>query len=173
MTTDNRTLRGDNIALREWTEADLPQMIVVFDDPEIAYRTPIASPFDEAAAKGYLTGIRQARQAGTRLHLAITVDGLLPQGEVTLNLSTASIAYVVGAPYRGQGLGRRALTRLVKHAYDVLGLQRTYLEIEADNVGSMSVALAAGFRPTDEEPEFVKDKGRSYAIHRWTHQRTV
>ncbi|MEV6635916.1 GNAT family N-acetyltransferase [Actinoplanes sp. NPDC051470] len=171
MATDETTLLDGDIVLREWAEADLPQMILVFDDPEIAYRTPIASPFDNAAAKAYLSSVRQARQAGTRLHLAITVDDL-PRGEVMLNLATASIAYVVGASYRGQGLGRRAVARLVTHAYDVLGLQRTYLEIEADNVGSISVARSAGFRPTNEEPEFVEDKERRYAIHRWTNQRT-
>jgi RimJ/RimL family protein N-acetyltransferase len=165
------TLLGDGIVLREWTEADIPHMVLVFDDPEIAYRTPIASPFDDAVARAYLSGVRQARQAGTRLHLAITVEDL-PQGEVSLNLATASVAYVVGAPYRGRGLGRRAVARLVAHAYDVLGWQRTYLEIEADNVGSISVARAAGFRPVNEEPQFVEDKGRSYALHRWVHQGT-
>lgn len=171
MAADETTLLGEDIVLREWAEADLPQMILVFDDPEIAYRTPIVSPFDDAAARAYLSNVRQARQAGTRLHLAITVDGL-PRGEVMLNLATASMAYVVGAPYRGQGLGRRAVARLVTHAHDDLGPQRTYLEIEADNLGSASVARAAGFRPTNEEPEVVEDKGRSYAIHRWMHQRT-
>ncbi|WP_306213973.1 GNAT family N-acetyltransferase [Actinoplanes sp. RD1] len=112
------------------------------------------------------------REAGTRLHQAITVDGL-PRGEVMLDLATAGIAYVVGASYRGQGLARRAVTRMVTHAYDTFGLQRTYLETEADNVESAAVARAAGFRPTNEEPEFVEDKGRRYALHRWTHQRTL
>lgn len=171
MTTGKTTLVGDGIVLRAWADADLPQMVLLFDDPEIAYRTPIASPFDAAAAKAYLSSVDRARQGGTRLHLAITVDDL-PRGEVVLNLATAGIAYVVGASYRGQGLARRAVTRLVTHAYDDLGLQRTYLEIEADNDGSASVARAAGFRPTDDEPEFVEDKGRRYALHRWMHHRT-
>jgi RimJ/RimL family protein N-acetyltransferase len=166
------TLRGEGIVLRAWAEDDLPQMILVFDDPEIAYRTPIASPFDAAAAKAYLSSVYQARKAGTRLHLAITVNDL-PRGEVMLNLATASIAYVVRASYRSQGLARRAVTRLVTHAYDDLGLQRTYLQIESDNGGSAAVARAAGFRPTNEEPESVEDKGRRYALHRWTHQRAM
>lgn len=170
MITDGVGLQGEGIVLREWAEADLPQMTSLFDDPEVAYRTPIVTPFNRHTAREYLNAVYQAKADGSRLHLAITVDDDLARGEVMLNHATASIAYVVGAEYRGQGLATRAVTLLTRYAHDIAGLPRAYLEIEADNAGSVSVARGAGFLTVDDAPEFVEDKGRRYALHRWVHQ---
>ncbi|WP_204985349.1 GNAT family N-acetyltransferase [Micromonospora globbae] len=147
-------------------------MVSLFDDPEVAYRTPVMTPFDRRAAENYLDRVRQAKAARTRLHLAITVDGGLARGEVILNNATAMIAYMVGAAYRGQGLATRAVRLMTRYAYDVVDLPGVFLEIEADNVGSVSVARATGFRPLDEEPEVVEDKGRRYTLRLWAHERS-
>jgi hypothetical protein len=48
---------GMGVALREWTAGDLRAMVEIFDDPEVAYRTPVASPFDLDAAGAYLQKI--------------------------------------------------------------------------------------------------------------------
>lgn len=87
-----------------------------------------------------------------------------------LNRTTGGVAYMVGAPYRGQELAARALGLLTKYATDVAGTPSTYLEIEADNAASIAVARRAGFRPTDAAPESVEDKGRSYALFCWVKQ---
>ncbi len=172
MATEGVQLRGDGLVLREWVESDLKQMVSLFDDPEVAYRTPVVTPFDRQAAENYLDRARQARDEGTRLHLAVTVDGGLPRGEVILNSATAMIAYMVGAAYRGQGLATRAVRLLTKYGHEVVDLPVVFLQIEADNVGSVAVALATGFRQQDEEPEVVQDKGRRYALHLWAHERS-
>ncbi|GAA3128837.1 hypothetical protein GCM10017687_49970 [Streptomyces echinatus] len=44
-------LSGEGLVLRDWTEADLAAMPELFDHPDIAYWTPIVSPFDAAAAR--------------------------------------------------------------------------------------------------------------------------
>ncbi|MGW3645799.1 GNAT family N-acetyltransferase [Streptomyces sp. NPDC000878] len=48
-------LTGEGLVLREWTEADPPAMADLFDDPEIAHWTPLASPFDPAEARAAVT----------------------------------------------------------------------------------------------------------------------
>ena len=68
-------LTGHGLVLREWRDADLATMMELFDDPCIAHRTPIASPFDLAAARDYLHKARQARVQDQRIHVAITTDG--------------------------------------------------------------------------------------------------
>lgn len=40
-------LSGEGLVLRDWTETDLEAMPGLFDHPDIAYWTPIVSPFDE------------------------------------------------------------------------------------------------------------------------------
>lgn len=60
-------LVGSGILLREWTKKDLPTMVELFSDPEIAYRTPLTSPFDLPAARDYLKTICQTRAEGKRI----------------------------------------------------------------------------------------------------------
>ncbi|MFI7026036.1 hypothetical protein ACIBMZ_25300 [Micromonospora sp. NPDC049900] len=47
------------------------------------------------------------------------------------------------------------------------GLPPTYLEIEADNAGSMATARAVGYRPTGGEPVVVDEGRRRLVLHRW------
>src|SRR4051812_42060294 len=55
------TLAGSGLRLREWTDADVPVMVELFDDAAVARWTPLASPFDEAAARAYLDRARARR----------------------------------------------------------------------------------------------------------------
>lgn len=163
------TLTDGDLVLREWTDEDLPAMSELFDEPSVAYRTPLASPFDEAAAAAYLTMIRRTRADGTRLHLAITKDGGTPLGEVLLSLTHGALGYAVGAAHRGQGLASRATRLLTGHAHEVLGLARVILQIEPDNAASAAVAHAAGYRLTGEPPETVCSNGRTHTLLTWAH----
>lgn len=71
-------LSGEGLVLRDWTEADLAAMPELFDHPDIAYWTPLSSPFDETAARNRLDRDRRLRADGTTILLAITVDGGAP-----------------------------------------------------------------------------------------------
>ncbi|MGH4034343.1 GNAT family N-acetyltransferase [Actinomycetota bacterium Odt1-20B] len=184
-------LEGDALTLREWTEADLPAMVELFDEEEVAHRTPLASPFDLEAARAYLEMIRRTRATGERLHLAVAVDGDggkrgggsgsgsgsghadVPVGEVLLNLQRGTMGYAIGAAHRGQGLARRAVDLLTAYAHDTLGLARVVLQIEPGNAGSIAVARATGYRLSNtDEPEWVEGKaGRTYQLISWEHLR--
>lgn len=158
------------VALREWTAGDLRAMVEIFDDPEVAYRTPVASPFDLDAAGAYLQRIQQTRAEGTRMHLAITVEGGKPRGEVLLNLTTRSIGYTVGAAFRGQGLARRAAALMTDYAHQVIGMTQVRAEIEPGNHASIAVAEGLGYCPSGEEPVRVNDGRRSYTLGTWVHE---
>ncbi|MCX4804435.1 GNAT family N-acetyltransferase [Streptomyces sp. NBC_01214] len=162
-------LTGRDLVLREWEDADLPAMVELFDEPDFADRTPLASPFDLTAAREYLQMIHRTRAEGKRLHLAITTDGFKPLGEVLLNLSRGTMGYGVGTAHRGHGLALRAAQLLTDYAHQVLELPRLLLEIEADNTPSISVAQALGFHPASDEPERVEGKGRTLVLHIWVH----
>jgi RimJ/RimL family protein N-acetyltransferase len=163
-------LTGYGLVLREWSDDDLATIAELFDAPDIAYRTPFASPFDLHAAREHLDKVRKARIEGRRIHLAITTDGRQPQGEVHLNVSSRSIGYVVGAAHRGQRLAARAVQVLTEYAHQELALPQVLLKIEPDNHPSIAVARAAGFHRTDAAPDLWEDKGRSYTLHIWAHE---
>ncbi|MFH0243408.1 GNAT family N-acetyltransferase [Streptomyces sp. HK10] len=162
-------LTAHGLLLREWTSDDLAVLQELFDDPDVAYRTPLQSPFDQAAARRYLHSAHQARRGHERIHLAITTDGQQAMGEVLLNLTTGGIGYIVGAAHRGQHLAARALRTMTEYAHHTAGLTRVILEIEPDNHPSIAVARSAGFCLTDAKPETVTDKGRTYDLLTWEH----
>lgn len=163
------TLSGEGLVLRDWTEADLAAMPGLFDHPDIAYWTPIVSPFDAAAARARLDRDRQLRKEGTAILLAITVDGGAPRGEVMLRRAPegTEIGYAVGPAFRGQGLATRAVRVMASYAFDHLAAERVILELEAENASSVSVAERSGFRLLDVPLLTGEEKGRPYALQTW------
>lgn len=162
-------LSGEGLVLRDWTEADLAAMPELFDHPDIAYWTPIVSPFDEAAARARLDRARQLRAEGTAVLLAITVDGGAPLGEVMLRraLEGTELGYAVGPAHRGQGLAARAVRVMAAYAFEQLGAEQVILELEAENSASVAVATKAGFRLLDIPLITGEEKGRPYALQTW------
>jgi len=169
-------LAGHGLVLREWTDEDLPAMSGLFDDPDVARWTPLASPFDADAAEQYLERAREARTAGRRLQLVVTLDGGAPLGEVMLMLKDtegeAELGYAIGAAHRGRGLSARAVRLLTGLAYDTLGAHRVVLRIDPANAPSIAVARAAGFRLADEPPVVLQEpNGGEIVLRVWEHPR--
>lgn len=162
-------LSGEGLVLRDWTEADLDAMPGLFDHPDIAYWTPIASPFDEAAARTRLARSRKLRADGTAIVLAITLDGGEPLGEAMLRRAPegTELGYAVGPEHRGQGLAARAVRVLAAYAFEQLGAERVILELEAENGASAAVAAKAGFTLLDVPLITGEEKGRAFALQTW------
>jgi RimJ/RimL family protein N-acetyltransferase len=50
-------LEGDGLVLREWERGDVVAMVELFDNPEVAYWTPLVTPWDPpSAARVWHTG---------------------------------------------------------------------------------------------------------------------
>lgn len=179
------TLAGDGLFLREWTQQDIPVMVRLFDEPEVARWTPLSSPFDTEAAERYLGRARAAREAGTRIQFAVTevadtegaaVEGVgAPRGEALAMLRgeegrDVELGYAIGAEHRGRGLAVRSVRLLTGFAYAVLGARRVLLRIEPDNDASSNVARRAGFTVADRPLEVVEDPdGTRIALRIWEH----
>ncbi|MDF3301596.1 GNAT family N-acetyltransferase [Streptomyces tropicalis] len=162
-------LAGEGLVLRDWTEADLAAMPELFDHPDIAYWTPIASPFDAAAARARLDRCRRLRAEGTAVLLAITADGGAPLGEVMLRRAPegTEIGYAVGPAHRGRGLAARAVRVMAAYAFEQLGAERVILELEAENAASVAVATRAGFGLLDVPLIKGEEKGRPFILQTW------
>ncbi|MGX2995266.1 GNAT family N-acetyltransferase [Streptomyces sp. JNUCC 64] len=162
-------ISGEGLVLRDWTESDLAAMPELFDHPDIAYWTPIVSPFDEAAARARLERSRKLRAEGTAVLLAITVDGGAPLGEVMVRRAPegTELGYAVGPAHRGQGLAARAVRVMAAYAFEELGVERVILELEAENAASVAVAEKTGFALLDVPLITGEEKGRAYALQTW------
>ncbi|MFI7383505.1 GNAT family N-acetyltransferase [Streptomyces sp. NPDC049813] len=162
-------LVGEGLVLRDWTEGDLGAMPALFDHPDVAYWTPIVSPFDDAAARARLDLVRRLRAEGTTILLAVTVDGGAPLGEVMVRRAPegTEIGYVIGPAHRGQGLAARAVRVMAAYAFAELGVERVILELEAENAASVAVATKAGFTLLDVPLITGEEKGRPFALQTW------
>ncbi|MFG3404064.1 GNAT family N-acetyltransferase [Streptomyces sp. NPDC048142] len=162
-------LVGEGLVLRDWAERDLATMPGLFDHSDVAYWTPLVSPFDAAAAQIRLDRARQLRAEGTAALLAITVDGGTALGEATLRRAPegTEIGYAVGPAHRGQGLASRAVRVMARYAFEKLGAEQVILKLEAENAPSVAVAVRAGFRRLDVELIEGEEKGRSFAFETW------
>ncbi|MET9495740.1 GNAT family N-acetyltransferase [Streptomyces sp. NPDC006552] len=162
-------LAGEGLVLRDWVEGDLGAMPALFDHPDIAYWTPMVSPFDGAAARARLERERRLRAEGTTILLAVTADGGAPLGEVMLRRAPegTEIGYAIGPAHRGQGLAARAVRVMAAYAFEELGVARVILELEAENAASVAVATKAGFRLLDVPLITGEEKGRPFALQTW------
>jgi RimJ/RimL family protein N-acetyltransferase len=166
-------LSGEGLVLRDWTAEDRGAMPALFDHPDIAYWTPVVSPFDEAAADDRLVRARQLRAEGKVIMLAVTVDGGAPLGEVMLRRAPegTELGYAIGPAHRGQGLAARAVRVMAAYAFEQLGVEQVILELEAENAASVGVATKAGFRLLDVPLITGEEKGRPYVLQTWGRDR--
>jgi len=159
-------LEGEGLVLREWTECDLDVMVQLFDEPIVAWRTPLPSPFKRVDAEQRLARARRRDP----LLLAVTVEDEQPLGEVTIT-SQAHLAYIIGRQHRGQSLASRALLTAADYAFLMLRTPVLRLEIEPDNHARAAVARRAGFAPSNAPGATVEDKGRTFTLQLWEGRR--
>jgi len=161
-------LTGHGLVLREWDDGDLPAMVELFDEPDVAEYTNVPSPFDPV---DYLAMIRRTRAQDNRLHLAVTTDGRVPLGLAFFGPVRGELGYITGRAHRGRQLARRVVRVLTDFGHRVLGLDQLMLQIVVGNVPSQAVALAAGYRRTDRELARIQDKGKTKLVETWVHDR--
>ena len=144
------TLTGDLVVLRPVTEDDVPALLPILNDPEIARLTGSHADFDEPALRAWY-GSRGAQ--ANRLDLAVVerATGLVV-GEAVLNewdRANESCAFRISlSPDAvGRGLGTEATRLIVSHAFEGLGLYRVWLEVYAFNPRARRAYEKAGFRP--------------------------
>ncbi|MFC5196863.1 GNAT family N-acetyltransferase [Streptomyces kaempferi] len=167
-------LVGFGIQLREWTDEDVPDLVALYDDPEIDRWTPVASPFGTGDARDYLAAARTKRADGHTVQLAITTDGRTALGEILLFHSAVDgrdveLAYGIGAAHRRRGLAAGAVRLMVDHALRNTRARRAVLRIEDGNTASEGVAGATGFVLTDDDPVVRTAKGREVVLRTWCH----
>ena len=83
-------LRAESLALRAWTTADMPAVVVACKDPAIArFAATVPAPYSEEDARPWFSSQEPARHAGLRLEPAITnlrSDELLGRNRVVYGL---------------------------------------------------------------------------------------
>ncbi len=145
------SLADEEVVLRPWSDADVPQQLDAFRDPVfLTYSDwqPVSS--DEARQR--LNEQEQSRVRGEQINFAVVDrdDPELVLGGVSLNWVNAkdrraSLGYWLAPAARGRGVASRSVRLIVRWAFETLHLARLEITCGPDNDGSQSVALRCGF----------------------------
>ena len=144
-------LHGERLVLRGFHDADCDALYGVFSDPEVMRywsRVPMA---DRSEAVAQLAANRRGFDERTHLCWAIATrddDALI--GTATLfafriDQGRCEIGYALSSSHWGRGYAREALTLVVDHAFDALGMNRIEADIDPRNQGSIALVERLGF----------------------------
>jgi RimJ/RimL family protein N-acetyltransferase len=145
------SLKDGVIAIRSWRQSDLPHLVDLLEDSEIARWTGIPAPYTRREAKLFFkTNARQeAMGVGTDSAIVDAADDDV-LGGVGLKLhpahSTAEVGYWVAAHARRRGIATRAVRLMARWAFGDLEVMRLELLTHVGNEASEGVARRCGFQ---------------------------
>ena len=160
----NAALEGKKVRLRPVGEDDLPSLLEWLNDPEINrwLALPQGPPDSLEAEHRWLVAINEdPSQIAWSIE---TKDGIL-LGDLVLHLSQVhpesdQLGMFIGSKERwSQGLGTDAVTTLLAHAFDSMGLHRVYLQVDAENARAHRCFEKSGFRREGLVQEFRRRWG--------------
>jgi RimJ/RimL family protein N-acetyltransferase len=146
-----RPLTDREIALREWTGADVEPLVAPLNDHEIARWTRVPAPYTRTDAEEFLMRADERHRTGEELSLAIVAadDGAL-LGSISVRVTSwenlrGELGYLVFSAARGRDVATRAVRLLSRFAFEGIGLQRVEILAATGNSASQRVAEKAGF----------------------------
>jgi len=135
-------IRTERLVLREPDEADLPSLVAILREPEVARWWP---GFDEAEARLALLGREDVTV------LAIAYEGR-PIGAIQFYENTdpayrhAGVDLFIGTAWQGRGLGSEAVVGVARHLFHARGHHRVVIDPAAENLRAIRAYERAGFR---------------------------
>jgi ribosomal-protein-alanine N-acetyltransferase len=169
-------LTTPRLLLRAFTEADMPRLLALAGDYEVAKNTlNIPHPYTEADARHWLHLTRQshAQQSAYDFALELRATGEFVGGMgLTLEprFDRAEAGYWLGQPYWGRGLTTEALAALLHFGFTELRLNKIFATHIAENPASGRVMQKNGMRKEGELVQHTKRDGRYHDL--WQYRLT-
>jgi RimJ/RimL family protein N-acetyltransferase len=147
------TLRTERLELRPVRDGDVDRILEYRNRPETT-RWLLNTEVEPAAFREHW---RQAAADPDRHSFAVTLDGVVI-GTVTLGLvdgmgqpgmpqrTEAELGYIFDPAHGGHGYATEAVTAVVAHAFDRLGIRRITAGCFADNLASARILEKVGMR---------------------------
>jgi RimJ/RimL family protein N-acetyltransferase len=144
-------LADDEIRLEPLTQAHVPQLLSLTEDPDVGRFTRVPVGADETFVRGWIRRYEDGWSDGRRAGFAIrghdaTFLGFAAVIDLALEHRQGEIGYMVAPAARGRGVAPRAVELLTRWGFDELGLIRLELRIDVQNPASECVAERAGYQ---------------------------
>ncbi|WP_091692953.1 GNAT family N-acetyltransferase [Micrococcus terreus] len=148
--------RPPHLTLHPLTVEDAPAMVSVLADPALYEFTGGEPPTEEQLTRRYTAQSQGHSPDGTEQWINMIVvlhPGAQPIGFVQATVPTdggpAEIAWVIGAPWQGQGHAAEAARQLLAHLAE-RGVTEVLAHIHPDHTASQRIATHLGLHPTSE-----------------------
>jgi len=159
-------LETPRLLLRPFTLDDAPVVQRLAGARSIADMTlNVPHPYEDGMAEQWISMHRPSFELGVLLPLAICVraTGELA-GAISLKVDReangAELGYWLGEPYWGQGYCSEAAAAIVRHGFDVMGLNRIHASHFARNPASGRVMQKIGMRHEGVARQHVRKSDR-------------
>src|SRR6266568_1875673 len=147
-------LETERLRLRPWTDADVPEILKICQDPAVQRWTTVPSPYllndaewyvREYAPKGFATG--DEATFGIFVKETGEVAGAIGLMDLTGNpvVKTGEIGFWANPQTRGRGYLTEAVREVVRWGFEELAVRRIIWQAYDGNAASRRVAEKAGF----------------------------
>ncbi|MDX1908315.1 MAG: GNAT family N-acetyltransferase [Bacteroidia bacterium] len=144
-------LSTPRLVLREITEADAPEMLMLRSDPELMQyiHRPPATGLEDVLV--YIRRIIADVQAHDGITWGITlrdspgVIGTLGFWRLDKAHYRAEIGYMLAQAYQRQGLMQEAMSAVLRYGFEEMGLHSVEANVSPDNEPSQGILLRNGF----------------------------
>jgi RimJ/RimL family protein N-acetyltransferase len=144
------TLTGQQVRLRPLVLPDAPELVLLLSQPAVTRNLRLRTPVSLAAEREFIAALAHATD---QLVLGITAldDGRL-MGVCGLHqlgdpARQAELGLFLGGPEEwGKGYGTEVTRLLCAHGFEVMGLNRIWLHVYADNERGLRAYQRVGFR---------------------------
>ncbi len=155
-------LRGKNVTLRPYAEADIPYLMKWVNDQEIRKFIARSMPASEKTEREWLDRIHKEER--DLVALIIQVNGI-PIGNIGLGINwierIGTVGILIGEKeYWGNGFGTDASMTLIEYAFNTLNLRKIEWMAKAFNKRSIACALGCGFKIEGRLRQEYFDEGR-------------
>jgi RimJ/RimL family protein N-acetyltransferase len=143
-------LTTERLTLRPFTLADAPAIQALCGNWDVARMLSVVPhPYPDGLAAEWIAGQATRRERGEDYAFAIEYEDRLI-GAVSLEKrgDAHELGYWIGQDWWGRGLTSEAAARLVRYAFEALGLRRLTSGYFDENPGSGRVLEKCGFRVT-------------------------
>ncbi|MDH3232283.1 MAG: GNAT family N-acetyltransferase [Alphaproteobacteria bacterium] len=143
-------LKTDRLVLRPLTLADAPAVQTLCGNWNVARMLSVVPhPYPDGLAETWIAGVATARGRGDDHVFAIEHSGeLVGAAGIEKRGDAHELGYWIAEAWWGRGLASETATRLVRHAFEDLGLKRLTSGYFDENLASGRVLEKCGFRIT-------------------------
>lgn len=143
-------LTGERVVLRPLARADAPRLVALLADPAVRANLRLAGPVTLAQEEEFIDAVARASDqvvCGVAARDGGRLLGVTGLHHLDDPARQAEFGIFLGGPEEwGKGYGGEATALLVGHGFEVLGLNRIWLHVYADNARGLRAYARVGFR---------------------------